>query len=102
MSDGKYFQRGKVHELHAELQEARLNSKPKHSKQVLKKIIANMTMGSDMSQLATDLLPLASIPDPEIKKLVFLFVVTYAKTNPEIAAAAIPAFLTVKICLQLI
>lgn len=99
MSDSKYFQRGKAQELQQELKDIRAlnNSKPKHVKVVLKKIIANMTMGNDMSLLAPELLPLCSLPDPEIKKMIYLFVVSYGKQNPEISAASIPFFLAVSV-----
>lgn len=68
--DAKLFQRGKVQELRAELQ---LDKKDKgwvRKKTVLKKIIANATMGNDMSPLFTDIVACMNIQVLEIKKMV--------------------------------
>ncbi|KAJ3255004.1 hypothetical protein HK103_006706 [Boothiomyces macroporosus] len=89
MSDSKFFQRGKVHELQSELQSDRKDPKYTKKKQVLKKVVANMTMGNDMSPLSNDILSCINIPDLEIKKMVYLFLVTYCKYKPEMAVAAI-------------
>ncbi|KAJ2999637.1 hypothetical protein HDV02_002406, partial [Globomyces sp. JEL0801] len=88
MSDQKYFQRGKVHELQQELQFDKKDTKNIKKKHALKKVIANMTMGNDMSPLAADVIACISLQDLEIKKMVYLFVVTYCKYKPELAIAA--------------
>lgn len=46
MSESKFFQRGKVQELEAALEEAGKDSTHVKKKQIVKKIIANMTMGN--------------------------------------------------------
>jgi vesicle coat complex subunit len=91
MSDAKYFHRGKVHELQQELHQK--DVKPQKKKKVVKKIIANMTMGNDMLPLSQDLLQLVTIPDLEMKKMIYLYVVTYCKVKPEIAQSALPSLL---------
>jgi AP-2 complex subunit beta-1 len=90
-NDAKFFQRGKVHELQAELQDNKKDSKYSKRKQTLKKIVANMTMGNDMSALSGEMLGCLTLPDIEIKKMVYLFIVTYCKYKPEIAVASIPS-----------
>ena len=96
-NDAKYFSRGKVQEFQDELNEVKKdNSKSyKETKKILKKVIANITMGNDVSALATDMIKLLSIPSPEVKKMVYLFIVSYASVKPEIAEAAISAFTSV-------
>lgn len=72
-NDGKLFARNKAAELEAELQKA-LNFKDKNLyglKEVLKKIIANMTMNNNemvalSSYIVTQCLPK---PDLEVKKM---------------------------------
>ncbi|CAG8481907.1 10868_t:CDS:10 [Acaulospora morrowiae] len=54
MSDAKYFQRGKIHELRTELNSEKKDKQHSKKKIVLKKIVANMTMGNDMSPLFQD------------------------------------------------
>jgi AP-2 complex subunit beta-1 len=93
MSDSKYFSRGKVQELQQELQIKDI--KPSKRKKVLKKVIANMTMGNDMLPLAQDILLLIHMEDVEIKKMIYLYVVTYCKQRPEIALGTMPSMLRV-------
>lgn len=59
---------------------------------MLKKIVANMTLGSDMSPLFPDVLRFMSSP-MEMKKMAYLFVVTYAKLKPELALLTVNSFL---------
>lgn len=93
--DAKYFSRGKVQEFQEELKEIKKGDSSKsfkETKKILKKVIANITMGNDVSALANEMIGLLSIPEPEVKKMVYLFIVSYAALKPEIAEAAIPAF----------
>ncbi|CAL1704848.1 unnamed protein product [Somion occarium] len=67
--DAKFFQRGKIQEFRAELQAAEAKDKKfTKRKTVLKKIVANITMGNDMSPLFTDVVQCLGIPLLEIKK----------------------------------
>ncbi|KAI6028363.1 adaptin N terminal region-domain-containing protein [Pisolithus orientalis] len=55
--DAKFFQRGKIEEFRAELQAAESKDKKyQKRKTVLKKIVANITMGNDMSPLFHDVI----------------------------------------------
>jgi vesicle coat complex subunit len=54
-----------------------------------------MTMGNDMLPLAQDVLSLSFTDDVDIKKMIYLYVVTYCKERPEIALGTIPCILRV-------
>lgn len=73
-----------------------LNNPDKKRKIVaMKKVIANMTMGNDMSSLFPDALACMQTPALELKKMVYLYVVTYAKTKPELALLCVNSFIRV-------
>ncbi|CAG8567548.1 12509_t:CDS:10 [Dentiscutata erythropus] len=93
MSDAKYFQRGKIHELRTELNSEKKDKQHTKKKTVLKKIVANMTMGNDMSALFPDVINCMHIPALEIKKMVYLYLINYSRAKPDIAVNAIPTFL---------
>lgn len=92
--DAKFFQRGKIQEFRAELQAAESKDKKYvKRKTVLKKIVANITMGNDMSPLFTDVVQCLSIPLLEIKKMVYLFLVYYGRAKSDSINLVIPHFL---------
>lgn len=82
MSDGKYFQttkKGEVHELKEEL-----NSTSRDKiKEAVKKVIAAMTVGKDVSSLFTDVIKSMQTDDIELKKLIYLYIINYARSQPE-------------------
>ncbi|KAI8053449.1 putative beta-adaptin [Syncephalis plumigaleata] len=92
MSDAKYFQRGKVQELRNELVSDKRDSKYAKKKATLKRIVANMTMGNDMSALFPDVIACLSIPNLEVKKMVYLYVTNYCRSKPDMARMAAPYF----------
>lgn len=61
-------------------------------KEALKKVIASMTLGKDVSSLFTDVLKCMDTPSIEIKKLVYLYIINYAKSQPELAILAVNTF----------
>ncbi|KAI8827060.1 Clathrin/coatomer adaptor, adaptin-like protein [Fimicolochytrium jonesii] len=89
MSDAKYFQRGKIHDLRTELAGDRKD--PKHTKKrtAMKKIVANMTMGNDMSPLFPDVVGCMNVPIVEVKKMVYLYLINYARSKPDLAVMAV-------------
>ncbi|KAH8106702.1 adaptin N terminal region-domain-containing protein [Cristinia sonorae] len=92
--DAKFFQRGKIQEFRAELLAAESKDKKfTKRKTVLKKIVANITMGNDMSPLFTDVVQCLGIPLLEIKKMVYLFLVYYGRSKPDQIHLVIPSFL---------
>jgi AP-1 complex subunit beta-1 len=91
MSDSKYFQttkKGEIHELKEELNSQREDKK----KDAVKKVIAAMTVGKDVSMLFTDVLNCMQTHNLELKKLVYLYVMNYAKSQPDRAILAVNTF----------
>ncbi|KZP24850.1 Adaptor protein complex beta subunit [Athelia psychrophila] len=92
--DAKFFTRGKIEEFRAELHAAEAKDKKfQKRKTVLKKIVANITMGNDMSALFTDVVQCLGTPLLEIKKMVYLFLVSYGRSKPDQIHLVIPSFL---------
>ncbi|KAJ2783825.1 hypothetical protein H4R18_001500 [Coemansia javaensis] len=92
MSDAKFFQRGKVHDLRLELTSDKKDPRYQRKKVAMKKVVANMTMGNDMSPLFREVLACMGIPDLEVKKMVYLFLINYARARAEIADHAVSGF----------
>ncbi|EIN07396.1 Adaptor protein complex beta subunit [Punctularia strigosozonata HHB-11173 SS5] len=92
--DAKFFTRGKIQEFRTELQVAADGKDKKFVKRktALKKIIANITMGNDMSPLFPDVVQCLGTPSIEIKKMVYLFLVSYGRTKHEQIHMVIPNF----------
>lgn len=99
MSDSKYFSNaskkglffwddellinylGEISELRADLNSLSESTK----KDAVKKVIALMTVGKDVSKLFSDVLKCITTTNLELKKLVYLYVMNYAKANEEMA-----------------
>ncbi|PIA18915.1 hypothetical protein COEREDRAFT_13494 [Coemansia reversa NRRL 1564] len=92
MSDAKFFQRGKVHDLRLELTSEKKDPRHQRKKVAMKKVVANMTMGNDMSSLFREVIACMGIPDLEVKKMVYLFLINYARARAEIANHAVNGF----------
>jgi vesicle coat complex subunit len=70
-----------------------LNSKSFDEKKVaLKKVIAQMTLGKDLSALFQSVLKLLEYPELDIKKLVYLYIINYSRTKPDEAIMTISSF----------
>mgnify|MGYP002839924281 CR=1 FL=1 len=61
-------------------------------KEGVKKVIAAMTVGTDVSMLFTDVLKRMQTADLELKKLVYLYIMNYAKSKPDLAILAVNTF----------
>ncbi|KAK4686665.1 hypothetical protein P7C73_g3451, partial [Tremellales sp. Uapishka_1] len=96
MADAKFFTRSKTTELRTELQQSNDKRDKGYVKKkvVLKKIVANMTMGNDMSPLFPDIIQCMPIQVLEIKKMVYLYLVNYGRSRPEEVNGAISGFLS--------
>lgn len=55
-------------------------------------VIANMTVGKDVSTLFTDVVNCIQTENLELKKLVYLYLINYAKTQPDLAMLAVNTF----------
>lgn len=70
-----------------------LNSvKPEIKKEALKKVIANMTVGKDVSPLFQSVIKCIEVNDIEIKKLVYLYIINNSRTRPDDAIMVISLF----------
>lgn len=65
-------------------------------KEAVKKVIAAMTVGKDVSMLFPHVVNCMQTEDLELKKLVYLYLINYAKTQPDLAIMAVNTF--VKVC----
>ncbi|KAJ3111403.1 AP-2 complex subunit beta [Physocladia obscura] len=82
-------EKGEAFELRADL-----NSEYREKrKETVKKVIANMTIGKDVSGLFADVVKNMQTDDIELKKLVYLYLINYAKTQPELVILAVNTFL---------
>lgn len=66
-------------------------------KDALKKIIAAMTIGKDVSSVFAEVTSCSQTADLEVKKLVYLYLINYAKSQPELAILAVNTFVKVRI-----
>eukprot|EP00357_Protocruzia_adherens_P001477 CAMPEP_0115019144 /NCGR_PEP_ID=MMETSP0216-20121206/29252_1 /TAXON_ID=223996 /ORGANISM="Protocruzia adherens, Strain Boccale" /LENGTH=911 /DNA_ID=CAMNT_0002390525 /DNA_START=118 /DNA_END=2853 /DNA_ORIENTATION=- len=80
--------RGELKELEDELNSNDKNRK----KEAVKKIIAAMTVGKDVSSLFPHVTKCMITSNIELKKLVYLYIINYAKSQPDLAMMAVNAF----------
>jgi hypothetical protein len=80
-----------------ELKEELNSLKEEKKKEAVKKVIAAMTVGKDVSQVFTDVLNCMQTDNLELKKLVYLYLMNYAKTKPDLAILAVNTFQRVHI-----
>jgi len=90
-NDAKFFttnRKGENHELREELR----NPARDRKRDAVKKVIANMTVGKDVSTLFTDVVNCIQTDNLELKKLVYLYLINYAKSQPDLAMLAVNTF----------
>ena len=75
-----------------ELKEELANPKMEKKREAVKKVIAAMTVGKDVSMLFTDVLNCIQTGNIELKKLVYLYLINYAKSQPDLAILAVNTF----------
>ncbi|ESN89905.1 hypothetical protein HELRODRAFT_187670 [Helobdella robusta] len=91
MTDSKYFtttKKGEIFELKSELN----SEKKERKKEAVKKVIASMTVGKDVSSLFPDVVNCMQTDNLELKKLVYLYLMNYAKSQPDMAILAVNTF----------
>lgn len=92
MTDSKFFSSAKNKGEIYELREALNSTKASEKQDAVKKVIAAMTVGKDVSGLFTDVVNCMQTDKIDLKKLVYLYVLNYAKTQPEKAIMAVNSF----------
>lgn len=76
----------------AELRQDLQGDKRDRKKDAIKKIIASMTVGKDVSSLFPDVVNCMQTDNLELKKLVYLYLMNYAKSQPDLAILAVNTF----------
>lgn len=91
-NDGKYFQnttkKGEIKDLADELNSLDRNV----VKEAVKKVIAAMTVGKDVSALFTHVIKSMQTDNIELKKLVYLYIISYARSHPDKAILVVNTF----------
>ena len=82
---------GEIHEFKEDLRALDRGKR----KDAVKKVIAAMTVGKDVSMLFPDVVNCMQTEDLELKKLVYLYLINYAKTQPDLAIMAVNTFVKV-------
>ena len=81
--------KGEVNELRQLLKNIMDEKDNKKRREVIKKVIAYMTLGVDVSKLFTDMVRISSTTDIVQKKMIYLYLVNCVESNQEIALMAI-------------
>lgn len=77
--------KGEVNELRNLLRNFNVERDPQRKREVIKKVIAYMTLGIDVSRLFTEMMMAIETRDLVVKKMVYLFLCNYATANPDLA-----------------
>lgn len=86
-----YFQNARNSEM-SELQDQLNSLKPDEKLEAVKQVIATMTYGKDMSMLFPHVVKCMETSSIEIKKLVYLYIINYAKSKADMTIMAINTF----------
>ncbi|CAG9329177.1 unnamed protein product [Blepharisma stoltei] len=84
--------KGEVNELRTLLKGIMNQRDVKKRREAIKKVIAYMTLGIDVSKLFTDMVLISSTNDIVQKKMIYLYLVTYVEANQDQALMAINTF----------
>lgn len=87
-NNDSYFtesRKGEVNELRALLRTFATEKDRNRKREIMKKVIAYMTLGIDVSRLFTEMMLAIETRDLVIKKMVYLFLCNYAETHPDLA-----------------
>lgn len=81
--------KGEVNELKQLLKNINIERDVKKKRETIKKVIAYMTLGIDVSRLFTDMIMAIETKDIVIKKMVYLYLCNYATKEPDMAIMCI-------------
>ena len=85
--------KGEVNELRLLLRAVSLERDATKKRDVIKKVIAYMTLGIDVSRLYPEMVKASRTDDMVMKKMIYLYLTNYAEQNQELAILAINTFL---------
>uniref|UniRef100_A0A0K0FUA5 AP complex subunit beta n=1 Tax=Strongyloides venezuelensis TaxID=75913 RepID=A0A0K0FUA5_STRVS len=91
MTESRYFSANRKIEL-TELKNELNSDKKEKKREAVKKVIASMTVGKDVSALFPDVVNCMQTDNVELKKLVYLYLMNYAKSHPDLAILAVNTF----------
>ena len=77
--------KGEVNELKALLRNKAVERDPRRKREIVKKVIAYMTLGFDVSRLFGEMVMASSTSDMILKKMCYLYLDNYARANEELA-----------------
>ena len=80
--------RSEINELKKELAATKIDTRI----DAIRKVIAAMTVGKDVSELFFPVLKCVETDNLQLKKLVYLYIINYAKTQPDLAVLAVNTF----------
>ena len=86
-----YFQNARTSEV-SELQDGLNSLKPEVMREAVKQVIATMTYGKDMSVLFPHVVKCMETTSIELKKLVYLYIINYARSKADMTIMAINTF----------
>ncbi|CAM9882468.1 unnamed protein product, partial [Choristocarpus tenellus] len=81
--------KGEINELKQLLRNVGTERDNKKKRDVIKKVIAYMTLGIDVSRLFTEMIMAIETRDLVVKKMVYLYLCTYARQKPDLAIMCI-------------
>ncbi|TDH69563.1 hypothetical protein CCR75_002554 [Bremia lactucae] len=96
VSNPNYFtdkKKGEVNELKNLLREVTIEKDLKRKREIIKKVIAYMTLGIDVSRLFSEMVLCVDTKDLISKKMVYLYLTNYAQKNSELAIMCINTLL---------
>ena len=89
-SGGQYFdRRGEVTELKQALRTGLAERNSEKMRDNVKKVIMYMTLGIDMSRLFSEMVMASQLGDTVQKKMIYLYLTTYAEENADLAILAV-------------
>lgn len=77
--------KGEINELRTLLRAFATERDPQRKRDIIKKVIAYMTLGIDVSRLFSEMMMAIETRDLVIKKMVYLYLTNYARTHPDLA-----------------
>lgn len=81
--------KGEVNELKELLKNINVERDVRRKREIIKKVIAYMTLGIEVSRLFTEMIMAIESKDIVIKKMVYLYLCNYAHKEPEMAIMCI-------------
>ena len=96
MSKSTYYvdhKKGEVNELRALLRNPAITKDVSKRREVIKRVIAYMTLGIDVSRLFSEMIMASHTTDIVQKKLVYLYICNYAESNSDISIMSINTLL---------